>query len=117
MKLASISLAVTLGIVSLSAHAAKDDMSCEAGSQQKYERKAQLQLNDMGLSQRHATFPVTFCPESKSDTAEKKLATAILGGLSGNCIPVGSWKFRIDQSLEDQANDQLIERLAGKRYG
>jgi len=86
----------------------------DSASQQKYERKVQLQLADMGLKARNATLPVFFCVEGKS--AEKKLATALLGALSGNCVPVGAWDFNISQRLEDQAGDELLKRLSGKRF-
>lgn len=121
MKLKIIFFTVaTLFICSLVS--AAENLLLDAESQRKYERKVQLQLIDMGIKSRHATFPVFFCPKSKSKSVEKELATAILSSLTsaapiaGGCIPVGAWDFKISQALEQQAAELLMQRLSGKRY-
>lgn len=67
-------------------------------TQRVFERKAQLQLRDMGMKGRNASLPVVFCPDKK------------------DCLPLGKWTFRVSENVEAKAAPILMTRLSGSRY-
>lgn len=77
---------------------AAEELSTDS-TQMKYERKALLQVPDIGLKSRTVKLPARFCPHKAK-----------------SCVPLGLWEFKIDQELEDQASRQIMGRLTGKRY-
>jgi len=98
MRLAKRGMAVLLGMSCLAAVCSAEELRDDE-SQRKYERKVQMQLTDMGMENRRVNVPIMYCALE-----------------SQRCVPRAAWSFSVNQSLENKATAELLERLSGKRF-